>query len=175
MALMSAALHEAMAKLKAQERATAARAQASERLSEDIIASLTAGLLVVGRDGGVRILNPAGRKMLGLADTAPPADIGRALSELGLSAVIQECFGSGNAVLRRTLSLAKPHHGISHFGVGVSPLFDDDNQIDGAICLFTDLTAVKELQKQLRVGERLATAGRLTGGTGPEDPHGPPT
>src|SRR6187200_1167798 len=70
-ALLSAALEEAMTKLKAQERATAARADASERLSGEIIASLTAGLLVVGLDGEVRILNPAGRRMLRVADTAP--------------------------------------------------------------------------------------------------------
>src|SRR5712692_10950244 len=43
-ALLSAALQEAVAKLKAQERATAARAEASERLSGEIIASLSAGL-----------------------------------------------------------------------------------------------------------------------------------
>src|SRR5262249_33102786 len=42
LALMSAALQEAVTKLKAQERATALRAEASERLSEEIIASLTA-------------------------------------------------------------------------------------------------------------------------------------
>ena len=47
MVLLSAALHDAVAKLQAQERATAARADASERLSEEIILSLTAGLLVV--------------------------------------------------------------------------------------------------------------------------------
>jgi len=41
------ALEEALATLKAQERATAARADASERLSGEIMASLTAGLLVV--------------------------------------------------------------------------------------------------------------------------------
>ena len=67
-ALLSAALQEAVTKLKAQERATAARAEASERLSGEIIASLTAGLLVVGLHGEVRILNPAGRRMLDLAD-----------------------------------------------------------------------------------------------------------
>src|SRR5262247_2849065 len=61
-ALLSAALQESVAKLKAQERATAARAQASERLSEEIIASLTAGLLVTGLGGEIRILNPAGRR-----------------------------------------------------------------------------------------------------------------
>ena len=61
-ALLSAALQEAVVKLKAQERATAARAEASERLSGEIISSLTAGLLVVGLDNSVRIINPAGRR-----------------------------------------------------------------------------------------------------------------
>src|SRR6478609_8472045 len=63
-AFLSAALQEAVTKLKAQERATAARADASERLSGEIISSLTAGLLVIGIDGDVRILNPAGLRVL---------------------------------------------------------------------------------------------------------------
>ena len=67
-ALLSAALQEAVAKLKAQERAMAARAEASERLSGEIISSLTAGALVVGLDGDVTTLNPAGRRMLELPD-----------------------------------------------------------------------------------------------------------
>ena len=68
MVILSAALHEAVTKLKAQERATAARADASERLSEEIIASLTSGLLVVDLTGAVRTLNPAGRRMLELPE-----------------------------------------------------------------------------------------------------------
>ena len=43
-----------------------ARAEASERLSGEIIASMTSGLLVVSQDGVVRTLNPAGRRLLGL-------------------------------------------------------------------------------------------------------------
>ena len=62
--LLSAALEEAVTRLKAQDRATAARAEASERLSGEIISSLTAGLLVVDLEGSIRILNPAGRRML---------------------------------------------------------------------------------------------------------------
>src|SRR3972149_2240635 len=64
-ALLSAALQEAVAKLQTQERAMAARAEASERLSGEIISSLTAGAVVVGLNGEVRILNPAGRRVLG--------------------------------------------------------------------------------------------------------------
>src|SRR4030081_574724 len=65
-ALLSAALQEAVTRLKAQERATAARADASERLSGEIISSLTAGLLVVGFRGEVGLLNPAALRMPGL-------------------------------------------------------------------------------------------------------------
>src|SRR5204863_5010642 len=68
-AFLSAALQEAVTKLKAQERATAARADASERLNGEIISSLTAGLLMVDLHGNVRILNPAGRRMLDLPET----------------------------------------------------------------------------------------------------------
>src|SRR5688572_16137784 len=69
-ALLSAALQEAVAKLKTQERAMAARAEASERLSGEIISSLTAGAVVVGLDGAVTTLNPAGRRILDVPDAA---------------------------------------------------------------------------------------------------------
>src|SRR5258705_10190714 len=68
-ALLAAALQEAVTKLKAQERATAARADASERLSGEIISSLTAGLIVTGLHGEVRILNPAALRMLDLPES----------------------------------------------------------------------------------------------------------
>src|SRR3954469_6780762 len=71
---LSAALQEAVTRLQAQERATAARADASERLSGEIISSLTAGLLVVGLGGDVRILNPAGLRTLQLPETLRPEE-----------------------------------------------------------------------------------------------------
>jgi nitrogen fixation/metabolism regulation signal transduction histidine kinase len=61
--MLSVALEEAITRLKAQERATAARAEASERLSGEIISGLTSGLIVVGLDGDVRIMNPAARRL----------------------------------------------------------------------------------------------------------------
>src|SRR5947208_3777371 len=73
-AFVTAALQEALTKLKAQEREMSARAEASERLSEEIVESLTAGLLVVGSDGKIRILNPSARRMLNLAESAISQD-----------------------------------------------------------------------------------------------------
>jgi len=171
-AILSLALEEAVAKLKAQERATAARADASERLSGEIIASLTAGLLVVGLKGEVRILNPAGRRMLGVPDGAPVDDYRRLLGEPALSSVIDECLTGGVAIRRRPVQLPHSKHGASHLGVTVSPLFDARGELHGAVCLFTDLTAVKQLEEQLLLKESLATVGELTAGIAHEFRNG---
>jgi signal transduction histidine kinase len=172
LALMSATLQEAVTKPKAQERATAARAEASERLSEEIISSLTAGLLVAGRDGDIRIINPAGRRMLGISDTASGDDIRLALADLALADVIRESFTSEAPITRRTVSLREPRQGVSQLGVTVSPLVDGQHHVYGAICLFTDLTAVKDLEEQLRLKESLATVGELTAGIAHEFRNG---
>ena len=182
-ATLSAALQEAVARLKAQERATAARAEASERLSGEIIASLTAGLLVVDLERHIRILNPAGRRMLDLPERSPeelratPVRIGaagepRAAREQPLLTVIDECLSRGSAVVRRAVELPDTGHGVTHLGVTVSPLSDQDGQLHGAICLFTDLTAVKDLEEQLRLKDSLATVGELTAGIAHEFRNG---
>jgi signal transduction histidine kinase len=170
--MLSAALQEAVTRLQAQERATAARAEASERLSGEIISGLSAGLLVVGLEGDIRILNPAGRRMLNLAESAPPDVCRQSLDELALSAVIDECLRTQSPVVRRSVTLPEARHGVSHVGITVSPLFDDDSRLHGAICLFTDLTAVKDLEEQLRLKDSLATVGELTAGIAHEFRNG---
>jgi signal transduction histidine kinase len=170
-ALLAAALEESVARLKAQERATAARAEASERLNGEIIASLTSGLLVVRLDGQVRILNPAGRRLLNVPGDAVPGDH-RALGQPALTEVIDECLKTGAAVVRRTIHLPERNEGPSRLGVTVSPLFHPTGELHGAVCLFTDLTAVQQLEEQLRLKESLAIVGELTAGIAHEFRNG---
>ena len=170
--LLSAALQEAVEKLKAQERATAARAEASERLSGEIVESLTAGLLVVGLNREVRIINPAGRRMLRIAESVSPDDHRRMLDEPALSEVIDECLAMRVPISRRAVRLPEARHGTTHLGVTVSPLFDNNGDLHGVICLFTDLSAVKNLEEQLRLKESLATVGELTAGIAHEFRNG---
>jgi PAS domain S-box-containing protein len=170
MVLLSATLHDAVAKLQAQERATAARADASERLSEEIILSLTAGLLVVDLNAKIRILNPAGRRVLGLAHSTPLSDYRQVLAE-PLSQVIDECLVAHTTIHRRTVKLSNDPS-VTHLGVTVSPLFDDRGELHGAICLFSDLSAIKDLEEQLRLKESLAAVGELTAGIAHEFRNG---
>ncbi len=171
--LLTGALQEAVTKLKAQERAMSARAQASERLSGEIIASLSSGLLVVGLSGEVRIVNPAGRRLLNLGENESFDDYRQLPAGAApLAAVIDECLASRRPIVRRALKLSGPPSLASHLGVTVSPLFDEGAALHGAICLFTDLTAVIDLEEQVRLKDSLARVGELTAGIAHEFRNG---
>lgn len=171
-AWMSVALQEAVTKLKAKEREMATRADASERLSGQIIAGLTSGLIVVNRDAHVRTVNPAARRMLGLPDDAGPQPLRDLLRHSRPFAdVIAETLGKGLPIVRRTVSIENAGH-TAHFGVTVSPITDEDGALQAAVCLFTDLTAVVELEEQLRLKDALAQLGELTAGLAHEFRNG---
>lgn len=172
-ALLSQALEDAIGLLKAQERAMAARAEASERLSGQIVASLTAGLIVTDLDGRLRIVNPSSRRLLGLGEG--PLD-GTVQALLGpgspLTEAIEECLRERQPIVRRALELADPRTSVTHLGVTVSPLVNDDGSPGGVICLFTDLTAIMDLEEQLRLQDTLARLGELTAGLAHEFRNG---
>ena len=169
---VSAALQEALDRVKAQERAMSARATASEQVSSQIVSSLTAGLLVVSTGGHVQILNPAGRRLLNLGDGTLPTDFHELLSGAApLANAIDECLTTGRAIVRRALQMP-PSNRATHFGVTVSPLTGDTGEQHGAICLFSDLTAVMDLEEQLRLKDTLARLGELTAGIAHEFRNG---
>jgi PAS domain S-box-containing protein len=169
-AFVSGALEEAIQRMKAQERAMTARAAASEQLSDQIVSSLTAGLLVVSNSGRIEILNPAGRQLLGLTTSELPEHYEQIAGVRPLAAVVQESIASGLPIVRRALQIATPS-GATHFGVTVSPLPGDGGP-KGAICLFSDLTEVMDLEEQLRLKDALARLGELTAGIAHEFRNG---
>jgi signal transduction histidine kinase len=172
--MLAAALQEAVTKLKAQERAMELRAEASERLSEEIITSLSSGLLVVSLDGKVQIVNPVGRRLLGLgAGQHEGADYNDVLSHAApVAALIAQCLKSGQPSVRRSIEMPAAPAGTLKLGASVSPLFGESSEVQGAICLFTDLTAVVALEEQLRLKDSLARVGELTAGIAHEFRNG---
>ena len=171
-ALLSMALQEAVAKLKAKERQMADRAEASERLASQIVEGLTAGMLVVDRAGTVQTVNPAARRILDLGASVTTGQVGEVLVKVpALADVIGEALRTTEPIVRRTITIdgsAKP----SHLGVTVSPIVGVDGAMQAAVCLFTDLTAIVELEDRLRLKEALARLGELTAGLAHEFRNG---
>jgi len=192
--LLASALQEAVVKLRAQEKAMTARAAASEQLSGDIVESLTAGLLVVDRSGRVEIFNGAGRAMVGVKTDPIGGDYHAVLAAFPpLVQLIEECLLTARPIVRRSVQVEGA--GPIHLGVTVSPLGKPLPHLDevertaalpaspavehtgteaapGVICLFSDLTAVVELEEQLRLKETLARLGELTAGLAHEFRNG---
>src|SRR6185312_2526942 len=158
-AFMAGAIEDAVQQLRVQERAAKARAEASERLSSEIIASMTSGLLVVGEDRQIRSLNPAGQRMLAIAPDGSVGDFRRVLEHASpLADVVDECLQTAQPVLRRTIKLTQAG-GASHLGITVSPIRDEGGHSHGAICLFSDLSEIADLEDQLRLRDSLARLG----------------
>jgi PAS domain S-box-containing protein len=172
-AFVAGALEDAMRGLREQERALSARAEQSERLNSEIVSSLASGLLVVGLDGEVRTLNPAARRML----SRPVVEMGAGFRELladaaPLADVVEQCLSSAQPILRRSITLRRRDGRDVHLGVTVSPLLDGEGALHGAVCLFSDLTAVVDLEEQLRLKDSLARLGELTAGLAHEFRNG---
>jgi two-component system sensor histidine kinase PilS (NtrC family) len=173
--VLASALEDAFAKLKAQERATAARAEASERLNSQIIASLTSGLIVVDGNHHVKIVNRAAQRILRIkaaSDTEPSnVDLSSILEDFpSLRTLINASLDGDMPIVRRQIIINRGGETM-HLGVTVSPL-EIDARPNGAICLFSDLTSVVALEEQLRLKEALARLGELTAGLAHEFRNG---
>jgi two-component system, NtrC family, sensor histidine kinase PilS len=170
-AFLSMALQDAVSRLKAQEHAMSIRAIASEQLNGHIVESLTAGLLVVDRAGRVEILNPAGHRLLGSPGDVVGRDYRKLLDGASeLLPLIGRCLDTAAAVSRPRISFQRGP--VTHLSVTVSPLAGADGVSEGAICLFTDLTPVYDLEEQLRLKDALAQVGELTAGIAHEFRNG---
>jgi signal transduction histidine kinase len=88
-----------------------------------------------------------------------------------LISLIDECLSNAKPVVRRTVKTTATG-GASHLGVTVSPIRDESGHAYGAICLFTDLSDIMELEDQLRLKDSLARLGELTAGIAHEFRNG---
>jgi signal transduction histidine kinase len=117
----------------------------------------------------VETINPAARRILGITASAVGSPHRQVLAaSAGLAELIDEARFSSQAIVRRTIMIGTPQKPL-HLGASVSPMTGSDTAV---VCLFTDLTAVVELEEQLRLKEALARLGELTAGLAHEFRNG---
>jgi two-component system sensor histidine kinase PilS (NtrC family) len=147
-----------------QLRLAEASAATLARLNDDIVRSLSSGLLSTDLLGQIRTINPTGAEMLG---SPPDAVLGTALSsvlDIDLTPVLGNMSSSGTSVSRAE-ARARRADG-THFPVGysINPLANIDGTPIGALVLFQDLSEITRLRDVAARQERLAVLGRLSAG-----------
>ncbi len=166
-----ATMQGVIAKMKAQEReltglrrAAEQRARESTRISENIIREMPSGLMVFNREGFITAANPAVRTLLGV-DTWSRRRYPEILGpESGLAAHIRECLETGKTTTRETIEYTTPRGDVRFLGMSLSSFHGPGGEVDGAVCLLSDLTETRQLQEQIRLKEHLAALGAMSAG-----------
>lgn len=170
-AFMAASLQAVIQKLREQEkelaqlnRAERERAQQTERLSEAVTHNMPAGMLLVSAAGLVTSANPAAENALGVHGLAYRRYTELLGANSPLAQRITSCLEEGRTYRREQVEYETPEHELRQLGVSISPILRGPNQVTGAICLFSDLTELTALQKQMQMKENLAALGELSAG-----------
>ena len=125
-------------------------------LHENIVRSLTSGLLTVDSRGTVLFANPMALEILGRSGTLE----GDHVDDL-IPGTAKHLADSGGPHNRFDLEIRRPDGRGLHLGLNCAPLLDNDGRFLGHVVHFQDVTELHDLTRKARRNERLAAIGGL--------------
>jgi len=124
-----------------------------QALHENIIQSISGGLITTDIEGKITLVNRAAKKLLSSGDEI----IGKSVTELFLDPL--PVIGSERAHGEVRF---QPGDGFRKtFRVMVSALIIPGRETSGSVYTFDDLTEIRRLEREVRIQDRLAAVGRL--------------
>jgi two-component system sensor histidine kinase PilS (NtrC family) len=129
-----------------------------QNLHENIIQSLTSGVITLNLDGRIISANRAGLDILGI--DGEDKILGKGLSQFMTGLHLDELVSKK----REQMLYTAPDGRMVTLGFSSSELRDTDEKTQGYIIIFQDLTDVKELEDRLRTSEKMALLGQLAAG-----------
>lgn len=148
-----------------------ARADEFQHLNQDLIRSISSGLILVDQTGKIRIFNHAAESILHLERTRildQPYSLLSQLISPGFTEDIDICFQQKENINRAEQEIKTSSNDIRYLGANIMPLWDRFNNFSGVFCLFTDITEFKLLQEHMAQKEKFATLGEMAAGVAHE-------
>ena len=128
-----------------------------QALHENIINSMTGGLITTDLEGRITLLNAPGQKLL---ERRASEVFGRPVAELFLDRLPTV----GSTASRGEVRSVTPAGAEKFFAVTVSALDVPDRGTLGYVYTFADLTEVRRLEREVRMHDRLSAVGRMAAG-----------
>jgi len=167
------AFHDVVRRLREKEQelerlrsAAEERAQEIESYNENILRSVSSGVITFNRDRVVTTFNDAAASILQLQREDV---IGKTCADVfGAQSVVARLLGRaldhGDIITREEFELEVPHGGRIWVGVSTSLLKDRDGGLIGTTFVCTDLTEIKALQERVEMRERMMVLGEMSAG-----------
>lgn len=132
--------------------------------ARDILESMTSGLISVNQRRVVTTFNRAAEEITGLEASGVLGCPCEDLPSLGpLVSLISQALQERRTVSRREVEFVRGGEKVL-LGVATSLLSGASDQPLGALAVFSDLTAVKELEARMRRADKLAALGQMAAG-----------
>lgn len=128
-----------------------------QALHENVLNSMSGGLLTTGPDGCVRLVNAAGLRLLERKDVEV---IGRPVGSFFLDRLPEP----GPGVFRCEVTSVTPTSTQKTFGMTRSVLEVPERGAVGYVYTLDDLTEIRRLEREVRMRDRMAAVGRMAAG-----------
>lgn len=139
-----------------------------DRLNTDqILRSLSSGLLTADRRGRIVNFNRAAERITGLESRMVTGQsFETVLGEVSppLVTLLRGILSGWDDVLRQETTLRSRAGELVPIGMSASPLRDEEGENAGVVCIFQDLTEVRRMEEHIRGVDRLAAVGELSAG-----------
>jgi two-component system sensor histidine kinase PilS (NtrC family) len=133
-----------------------------QAFNEDIIHSMRGGLITTDLEGRILLVNRAGCEITGMT---PAMLVRRQIREVLPGFWLTDAAtDAGFLASRKETELHTPSGEHRFLGLSVSTLRSAQNQVNGYVFNFQDLTELKRLEREVATKERLAAVGRLSAG-----------
>ncbi|HET6370119.1 MAG TPA: ATP-binding protein [Nitrospiria bacterium] len=169
--LMIDAFHGLIAKLKEKEEelqrlkhSAEERAHEVENYNENILQSVTSGVITLDREMKITTINAAAESILCLKCDEALAKSGEGIfgEKSAVMLLLRKAASDGTIVSRQELELERASGERIWVGISISLLRDRRGSIIGTTLVFTDLTEIKKLQEQVEVKKRLTVLGEMS-------------
>jgi two-component system, NtrC family, sensor histidine kinase AtoS len=133
-------------------------------LSEHITAKMPSGIIVVDREGRIVGHNPASERIFEgtLARSSRLRDLVR--ESQALQELLNRCLNSGEIFTRVEFNAPIRPDVDKRIGINLSPITSAQGEIQGAVCLLSDLTEIVELHNRIKLQENFAALGEMSAG-----------
>lgn len=133
---------------------------ANQNYLNNILQSLTNGVIVVDLDRTVTHINRAASELLWVS---PQNVVGTSLAKVFKVSIDNSEFAQmkGAGVIREALLPRKGDRKGIHISYSLSPLMDPQGEVMGSVIVFSDLTHIKRLEEQVQRSRRLSAMGEM--------------
>jgi two-component system, NtrC family, sensor histidine kinase PilS len=162
--ILASNLSQRLLQTGGQLRLLEASAATLARLNDDIVRSMSSGLLTTDLEGRIRTINPTGVEMFRV-----PADelIGKPVSWLlpvDATKALSDRLAEDGALNRADGRARRPDGTSFPVGYSLNPLINLDGAAIGILLVFQDLSEIEALRESAARQDRLAVLGRLSAG-----------